>query len=210
MNILLHKLISILCEVKVEIESIPARENTNSDLAYWIEKNDIQSFRMLHDASSKHLLFYAYKIVKNKQIAEEVVQETFTSIWLQSTSYNADRGSPVTWMRTIVKNKALDALRTSKFYSNYEFVKDNKKEEESSNSLEPDAVLTEKQSSLLIMKYLRKLNGSQMEAIYLSYYKGLSHSEVASIVAEPLGTVKNRIRLGILSLRRRRSGLRAA
>lgn len=194
----------------MEIEFIAARENKNSDLAYWIEKNDIQSFRMLHDASSKHLLFYAHKIVKNQQLAEEVVQETFTSIWLQAKSYNAEKGSPVTWMRTIVKNKALDALRNSKVYLNAELLQDENKEEEPSNFLEPDAVLTEKQSSMLIMKYLRKLNCSQMEAIYLSYYNGLSHSEVASIVAEPLGTVKNRIRLGILSLKRRRSGLRAA
>ena len=194
----------------MELDSIPTGENKNSDLAYWIEKNDMQSFRMLYDASSKHLLFYAYKIVKNQYLAEEVLQETFTSIWLQANSYNADRGSPVTWMRTIVKNKALDAMRNSKFYLNAELLKDTNNEEEPSNSLEPDAVLTEKQSSMLIMKYLRKLNGSQMEAIYLSYYNGLSHSEVAIMVAEPLGTVKNRIRLGILSLRRRRSGLRAA
>lgn len=194
----------------MELDSIPAGENKNSDLAYWIEKNDMQSFRMLYDASSKYLLYYAYKIVKNQYLAEEVLQETFTSIWLQANSYNADRGSPVTWMRTIVKNKALDALRNSKFYLNAELLEDAHNEEEPSNSLEPDAVLTEKQSSMLIMKYLRKLNGSQMEAIYLSYYNGLSHSEVAIMVAEPLGTVKNRIRLGILSLRRKRSGLRAA
>lgn len=194
----------------MELEYTPARENKSSDLAYWIERNDIKSFRMLYDASNKHLLFYAYKIVKNQQLAEEVVQETFTSIWLQANSYSADRGSPVTWMRTIVKNKALDALRNSKFYLSAELFQDDSKEDELSNSLEPDAVLTEKQSSMLLMKYLRKLNGSQMEAIYLSYYKDLSHSEVASILAEPLGTVKNRIRLGILSLRRRRSGLLAA
>lgn len=192
------------------LKSISERENNNSDLAYWIRKNDIRSFRMLYDASSSNLLFYAYKIVKNKQLAEDVVQETFTSIWLQAKSYNSDRGSPVTWMRKIVKNKALDALRTSKVYSNAEFFQDDKEEEVTNNSFEPDAVLTEKQSSMLIMKYLRNLNVYQMEAIYLSYYNGLSHSEVASIVAEPLGTVKTRIRLGILSLRRKRSGLRAA
>lgn len=185
-------------------------ENKFSDLIFLIEKNDSISFRLLYDASNKKLLFYAYGIVKNMQIAEEIVQETFTSIWLHADSYNRNMGSPVTWMRRIVRNKALDALRASSFYLRNVNFEEADEKIVSNDFVEPDAILSEKQSSIVLMKYLRGLSGAQMEVIYLSYYDGLSHAEVASMLSEPLGTVKNRIRLGILRLKRKQSGLQKA
>ena len=184
-------------------EIVAFRGNKHADLILWIEKNDNQSFRLLYDASNKQLLFYAYKIVKNMQIAEEVVQETFASIWLHANRYNSNMGSPVTWMRKIVKNKALDALRVSEVYLRNESLNEVDEKNTSNIVFEPEAILSEKQTSVIFMKYLKNLNGPQMEVIYLAYYDGLSHTEVANLVAEPLGTVKNRIRLGVLSLKRK-------
>lgn len=184
-------------------EIVAVRGKKHADLILWIEKNDNQSFRMLYESSNKQLLFYAYKIVRNMQIAEEVVQETFASIWLHANRYNPNMGSPVTWMRKIVKNKALDALRVSEVYLRNENLKEMDEKNTSNVFFEPEAILSEKQTSVIFMKYLKNLNGSQMEVIYLSYYGGLSHTEVANLVAEPLGTVKNRIRLGVLSLKRK-------
>lgn len=190
-------------------EIITDKEMKYANLIFWIEKNDSKSFRLLYDASSKHLLFYAYRFVKNRQIAEEVVQETFASIWLHANRYNADMGSPIAWMRKIAKNKALDAIRVSEVYMKNEKVEEID-HQGATTFLEPEAILSEKQSSFIVMTYLRRLSCSQMEVIYLSYYDGLSHSEVASLVEEPLGTVKNRIRLGILRLRRKQFALQEA
>lgn len=191
-------------------ELMAVRESKYSDLILWIEKNDSKSFRLLYDTSNKHLLFYAFKIVKNAQMAEEVVQETFVSIWLNANRYDKNMGSPVTWMRKIAKNKALDALRVSNVYLRNEFIEDLNLQNMHDDFFDPEEKISKKQASITVMKYLRGLSGSQMEVIYLSYYDGLSHTEVASLLSEPLGTVKNRIRLGMMSLKRKQLGLKEA
>lgn len=179
------------------------KNNSRQDfLIGCLKANDNQSFRLLHDALSKYIFFYAYTIVKNHHIAEDVVQETFASIWIDAKSYNENLGSPINWMRTIVRNKCIDALRRIKIHLGEEYFDSQGSSDNQEKLQDPYQELAKKQTIECIKRRVRKLSTPQMETIYLAFFDQMSHSEVAFTMAQPLGTVKNRIRLGLITLKR--------
>ena len=171
-----------------------------------VAKKDSQSFRLLYDAASPKLFGFVLRILIKRELAEEVLQESFVSIWNNAAGYQPHLAAPMTWMTTIVRNKAFDMLRkVDKADERVEIDNDNFDKEvmEALESQDPTPIeslqLTDDAKALA--RCLSRLDGLHRQAIALAFYHDLSHSEVAEQLKQPLGTIKTWIRRGLERLR---------
>ena len=168
-----------------------------------VAKKDTQAFRLLYDAASPKLFGFVLRILIKRELAEEVLQEAFVSIWNNAASYQPHLAAPMTWMTTIVRNKAFDLLR--KVDNTVEIDNDNFDKEvmEALESQDPTPIeslqLTDDAKALA--RCFARLEGLHRQAIALAFYHDLSHSEVAEQLKQPLGTIKTWIRRGLDRLR---------
>jgi RNA polymerase sigma factor (sigma-70 family) len=168
-----------------------------------VARRDTAAFRALYDATSPKLFGFALRILNRKELAEEVLQESFVSVWNNAGSYQAGLAAPMTWMTTIVRNRAYDLLRrvdaTVEIDANT-FDKDVMEALESSEPSPFDALSMDGEAKALAQCFSR-LEGLHRQAIALAFYHDLSHSEVAERMMLPLGTVKTWVRRGLERLR---------
>ena len=168
-----------------------------------VAKKDTQAFRLLYDAASPKLFGFVLRILIKRELAEEVLQEAFVGIWNNAASYQPHLAAPMTWMTTIVRNKAFDLLR--KVDNTVEIDNDNFDKEvmEALESQDPTPIeslqLTDDAKALA--RCFARLEGLHRQAIALAFYHDLSHSEVAEQLKQPLGTIKTWIRRGLDRLR---------
>lgn len=179
-------------------------------LKVWLDavgRKDSQAFRLLYDAAAPKLFGYALRILIKRELAEEALQESFVSIWNSAASYRSGLAAPMTWMATIVRNKAFDMLR--RVDHAVEIDADSFREGgmlEMMNALESgdrDQAdrLQLSQSAAALAQCLARLEGLHRQAIAMAFYHDLSHSEVASQMQLPVGTIKTWIRRGLEKLR---------
>jgi RNA polymerase sigma-70 factor (ECF subfamily) len=153
----------------------------------------------LYDATSHIVFALALRIVVERTLAEEVVLDVYTHAWRAAASYEPARGTPSAWLLTLARSRAIDALRA-------------RKRERATEPLEaaeampadgpgPEELSVAEERRHHIGRALAHLNCDQRQAIELAYFSGLSHGEIADRLGAPLGTVKTRIRLGMLRLR---------
>lgn len=133
----------------------------------------------------------ALRILRDPTEAEDVVQEVFVQVWRQASRYDAGRGSPEAWVCTIARTRALDQLRRRAAR------REEPPPEEQPAASRPAAT----EEALAVRKALDGLSGEQRRALELAYYEGLSQSEIARRLGEPLGTIKTRIRAAMMRLR---------
>ena len=165
---------------------------------------DRAAFRRVYDLTSAHLLGLAMRMLGRRQVAEDVLQDAFVSIWKNAASFDPKLAQPMTWLITIVRNRCLDILRSEG--------------RRGENSLEADAddevtqdvpdtaagplqLLTQATNSMRIRGCMEVLDARHRQSLALAYYQGLSHSEIAAHMASPLGSVKSWIRKGLLQLK---------
>ncbi len=168
-----------------------------------VARQDARAFRSLYDATSSKLFGFALRILNKRELAEEVLQESFTSVWNNAGSYQASLAAPMTWMTTIVRNKAFDLLRRTN--ATVELDADNFDKEvmdamESSDPTPLQALQLSSDAKALAGCFAR-LEGLHRQAIALAFYHDLSHSEVAEQMKLPIGTVKTWVRRGLERLR---------
>jgi RNA polymerase sigma-70 factor (ECF subfamily) len=172
-------------------------------------RGDHDAFSEVYARTSAHLFGVAVRILGRNQAAEEVLQEAFVSVWRNAASYRGEIGGqaiqPMTWLITIVRNKALDALRSRARLSETELaaVEDDEQGETFVREPSPSALelFSAAAESLRIERCMEGLQGTQRQSLALAYYQGLSHTEVASQMGVPLGSVKAWIRRGLDKLR---------
>lgn len=166
-------------------------------------RKDGDAFRQLYDATSSKLFGFALRILVKRELAEEVMQESFVSIWNNAASYQAGLAAPMTWMTTIVRNKAFDTLR--RIDGAVEIDADNFDKEvmDALESVDPTPIeaLQISDESKALARCFAKLESLHRQAIALAFYHDLSHSEVAEQLALPIGTVKTWVRRGLEKLR---------
>jgi RNA polymerase sigma-70 factor (ECF subfamily) len=132
----------------------------------------------------------ALRILRDPSDAEDVVQEVFVQVWRQAERYDPKRGSPEAWLSILARTRALDRLRR----------RTSRREEPSAAA--PGVTATPPNVEVLaVRKALDSLSSSQRKALELAYYKGLTQTEIAEQLGEPLGTIKTRIRTGMIRLR---------
>lgn len=177
-----------------------------SQLKIWlagVARKDAKAFRSLYDATSSKLFGFALRILVKRELAEEVLQESFVSIWNNAASYQAGMAAPMTWMTTIVRNKAFDLLRRVDSAVEIDADTFDKDVMDALESDDPTPIesLQLTQDSKALARCFSKLEGLHRQAIALAFYHDLSHSEVAEQMKLPIGTVKTWVRRGLERLR---------
>jgi RNA polymerase sigma-70 factor (ECF subfamily) len=132
-------------------------------------------------------------------MAEEVLQESFVAIWNHARDYAPDKSAPMTWMATIVRNRCLDIVRRPTYEAPE--LDENMIENVADEANDPLEHVLADQDAQALADCLRRLDGAQRQSITLAFFHGLSHSELAAHLREPLGTIKTRIRRGLIALR---------
>lgn len=178
----------------------------DSELMYLLDRiaaQDDSALKALYERTSSKLFGLALRIVRHRDLAEDVLQEAFLSIWRGAGGYRASLSPPMAWMGLIVRSRALDALR--KRASDRSDVT-NEFDEEMAQTLEGDSpnpmdTTQASEQAFALHQCLGKLDNKQREVVSLAYLRDQSHSELAEQLRLPLGTVKSWIRRGLEQLR---------
>jgi len=166
-------------------------------------RQDAASFRLLYDATSPKLFGYALRILGKRELAEEALQDGYVAIWNGAASYQAHLAAPMTWMTTIVRNKALDLLRRSGADAEIDgpvFDADIMNALQDPRATPIDALLISHDARALAY-CMSLLEGAHRQVVGLAFFHDLSHSEVAQQMAIPIGTVKTWIRRSLERLK---------
>ena len=167
-----------------------------------IAQGDRRAFEELYDGFSGVLFSTAYRVLNNREAAEDVLQDVFIQIWEKAPLYDPARGKPLTWAVTLTRNKAIDRLRSTQ--------RRNRLQDEVQRESETFAQFDDRSSfdamasgetGQLVREAMQKLTQDQREAIELAFFSSLTQTEIAERLNEPLGTVKARIRRGMMRLR---------
>ena len=169
-------------------------------LARRLLQRDVNAFEELYDRHSRLVYALVLRILQQATTAEEVVQDVFLQLWRNTALYDSSRGPFVPWLLTLARNRALDQLRLK---SERQRRREDQTNELPSVIVIPDfeGSLDEKRRAVRVRELMGSLNPKQKRAIELAYFEGLSHSEIANALKEPLGTVKSWIRNGLLRLK---------
>lgn len=178
---------------------ISTRDQDWAALIDSIAAGDQSALTTLYDSTSRLVFGLILRVVGDRSTAEEVVLDVYTQIWRQAATYDRKRGAPLAWMTTIARTRGIDRLRSSKNDLTKEPLDTTAEVTATTPSPEEASVMSERRR--LVRSALDMLSAEQREVIELAYYSGLSHSEIAMRLNQPLGTVKTRTRLGMMKLR---------
>ena len=173
----------------------------DEDLMPLVGGEDPLAFEVFYDRHAGAAYSLAYRIVGNRSAAEDVTQEALLSIWRSGARYDRARGSVRAWTLGIVRNRAIDLLRKEAGRSPKQaFDSEEQLERRPSEEL-TDTEALRRETAREVRSVLSDLPHEQSRVIQLAYYGGFSHSEIAEMLNEPLGTIKGRMRLGMDKIR---------
>jgi RNA polymerase sigma-70 factor (ECF subfamily) len=169
---------------------------------------DQAAFKQLYDATVRCLLAIVTRLLRDPSWAEEVLQEAYVGIWNSAPNYSPLKAQPMTWLMTIARHKAMDALRSTTSERETMVRRSiNDDDEDDTLTRVPDEAagplqrLIERIDSARLRHCLQTLDPAQRQAIALAFYDGLTHSELAAHMRQPLGTVKAWVRRGLERLK---------
>lgn len=183
------------------------------DLLLATARGDAGAFRELYDETSPRLFGVALTMLRDPGHAEDVLQEAFVQVWHRAGDYHAERGSVFTWLTTIVRYRAIDLLRKRDPTSgragpvgidpdDFDYLRLAAAEGDG-NEAQPGplarAIASEENSRL--RDCIERLSGNQQRSVSLAFFRGLTHRELADCLAEPLGTIKSRLRRSLMRLK---------
>ena len=173
----------------------------DEELMAVVDRKEPAAFEVLYDRHGGAAFSLAYRIVGDRNAAEDVAQEAFLSIWRSNARFDQARGSVRSWVLSVVRNRAIDALRRGgaqapKLDHDDETVLEARPAEERT-----EAEALRRETSREIRGALGRLPSDQSEVIQLAYFGGFSHTEIAEMLGMPLGTAKGRMRLGLEKIR---------
>lgn len=173
----------------------------DEELMQLIGEKNAEAFEVYYDRHGRAAYSLAYRIVGDPVAAEDVTQEAFISVWRSGARYDAGRGSVRSWTLGVVRNRAIDLLRSkSGNVPKLDLDDDAALEQRPSDELtEKRALQRETQREVRVA--LDDLPGEQSQVIELAYFGGFSQSEISEMLSLPLGTVKGRMRLGLDKIR---------
>jgi RNA polymerase sigma-70 factor, ECF subfamily len=171
----------------------------DEDLISLVEGSDAQAFAALYDRHSRAAYSLAYRMMGERQAAEDLMQDAFLKVWQASGSYRAERGSMRTWVLSIVHNRGIDQLRSLVRHRSTQ-----EKVEASAPISQPSEAFAETWRNSRreqVREALSTLPPEQLKILELAYFSSYTHLEIAELLDLPLGTVKGRMRLGLKKLR---------
>src|SRR5215204_6396127 len=171
----------------------------DEDVISLVEASDAEAFATLYDRHSRSAFSLAYRMMGDRQAAEDLAQDAFIKVWKNASSYRAERGSVRTWILSIVHNRGIDQLRSTA---------SRKRTQEKIEALAPRSQPSEAFSEIWrnsrrdqVREALKTLPPEQLKILELAYFSGYTHVEISELLSLPLGTVKGRMRLGLKKIR---------
>jgi RNA polymerase sigma-70 factor, ECF subfamily len=175
---------------------------TDRVLVARIEGRDADALAVLYDRYASRLMGLAHRILGDTGEAEEVLQEVFLYVWRAASSFDASRGTVLAWLLVVTRSRAIDRVRARRPASRAGLHGlDEVSGTPSREDVEADSASRQWES--LCRSAIAELPADQRRALELAYFAGLTHQEIAEETATPLGTVKTRVRLGLMKLRER-------
>jgi RNA polymerase sigma-70 factor (ECF subfamily) len=173
------------------------KKYSEDELVAGLLHRDQKAFLYLYDNYAPALNGAIYKLIEEKELSEDILQEAFLKIWNNIASYDAAKGRLFTWMINITRNLTIDTLRSKGYKKQQQISGD-----ENSVDNYADGTSSEKFDSLGIRKQLINLKPELRNIIDLAYFNGYTQEEISKILGIPLGTVKTRMRTAIMELRK--------
>lgn len=182
---------------------VPSAEDQAADIAMLqrVGRRDVVAFQELYRKFSGLLYSTIHRVLNDHQDTEDIMQEVLMQIWQKAHLYEPAKGKPLTWISTMARNRAIDRIRSKQRRSrlNDEFEQEVRPLQPEFDEDTSDLVISG-ESDRTLQKAVLQLSPEQREAIQLAYFDGLTQSEIAERLREPLGTVKARIRRGVQRL----------
>lgn len=172
----------------------------DEDLMGLVRENDPAAFEVVYERHADAAFSLAYRMCGKRAAAEDVVQEAFLSLWRGGGRYDRERGSVRNWVLGIVRNRAIDALRRGTVRDSRHLSDEGIAEQLQEPEL-TDQLVGSRERAREIRAALGELPREQSRVIELAYYGGFTHTEIASMLDIPVGTIKGRMRLGLQKLR---------
>lgn len=184
-------------------ETAPARATLLAGLVMQIAQCNEDALARLYDETHRLVYSLIYRVVGESGVAEEVTLDVYWQVWRQAGRYDAQRGAILTWLLTIARSRAIDRLRASRTVQQQtdqlDMLAVGPPPDGEAEGLDEAAFAAERRQN--VRQALRALPPEQCEVIELAYFWGFSQSEIALRLSVPLGTVKTRVRLGLMKLR---------
>ncbi len=199
------RLIGTMTQVRISDPPIETPAACDRQLLEQAARGDERGLSVLYDRYAGALYGVAYRITGERADADEIVLESFSQAWRDAAKYQSDKGSVAAWLTMICRSRALDLIRARKRRSKLAETATAADPDQTPGmgrgGRAPDAGVLHDERSVRVAAALDALSPSQREAIQLAYFDGLSQSEIADRLNEPLGTIKTRVRLAMQRLR---------
>ncbi len=177
-----------------------ATQNLES-LISLIVQGDEQALASLYDQTSTHVYSLVLRVLRDSTLAEEVMLDVYMQVWQKAGEFNTTRGRPIVWLAVLARSRAIDRLRVGqKEKANRVPLEDIS--ESLATQVNPETLQANSDQYRVVQNAMTSLSSEQRQAIELAYFEGLSQIEIANKIDKPLGTVKTRIRLGMINLRK--------
>jgi RNA polymerase sigma-70 factor (ECF subfamily) len=177
------------------VNASPHLPQDDATLLTLVRRGDEHAMAMLFDRYSKVVYSVALRVLRDPSSAEDILQEIFMQIWRNPDSFSATRGSLGGWLAVVTRNRSIDALRRKKPSDPIEEM----------TLAAPYDVANEAQRNTMMEKarsVIYRLPAEQRKTLEMAFFDGLTHSEIAEMTGDPLGTVKTRIRSALMTLRK--------
>ncbi len=165
-----------------------------------VQDGDPRAFEALYDRHGAAAFSLAYRIVGTRAAAEDASQEAFLAIWRSRVRYQRQRGSVRGWILGIVHNRTIDSLRRHQVHAKRRASAEGIEETQAAREL-TDSEVFRRDEQRTVRAAIEALPAPQVRVIELAYFGGFTHTEIAAMLEEPVGTVKGRMRLGLEKLR---------
>ncbi len=174
------------------------------ELVERIREGDQGALDLLYRRYSAPVYSLVWKVLQNSEEAEDVALDVFWQVWRQAGRYDPSRGAPPAWIFTLARSRAIDRLRARKRREDRTVSIDDPdlNIDPLDDKAAPDDVVSFRQNRDAVRAAMTKLSAVQREAVELAFLKGMTHVEIAEKLGQPLGTVKTRIRQGLIRLRK--------
>jgi len=174
-------------------------EYTPERLIAAVARRDSDAFRRLYTLASPKLFAITLRICRDRSLAEDALQETFTAIWRRASAFNPRQGTGIIWMSAIARNRSIDALRRRQRDARFQTGVYQEDTDAIPDMEGPRADYAELDA---LLRCLDELEENQREAVLLAYYEGWSREELSRRFEAPVNTVKTRLRRGLAKLRK--------
>jgi RNA polymerase sigma-70 factor, ECF subfamily len=176
------------------------RDLADEDLMHLVRRGQAPAFEVIYERHASAAFSLAYRIVGTRNGAEDVSQEAFLALWRSGARYDRSRGSVRTWVLGIVHHRAIDFLRRAAVHDKRR-AGDEGIEERFEAPQRTDVEVARRDEARSVRAALDDLPREQRQVIELAYFGGFTHTEIADLLAAPIGTIKGRMRLGLSKMR---------